>query len=30
VPARSGRSQVEVLDDVFDAVRDWVERIVER
>ncbi|HEX6721353.1 MAG TPA: alpha/beta family hydrolase [Burkholderiaceae bacterium] len=30
VPARSGRSQAEVFDDVFDAVRDWVERILER
>jgi predicted alpha/beta-hydrolase family hydrolase len=30
VPARSQRKPAEVLDAVFDAVHDWVERILER
>jgi len=30
VPARSGRSDAQVLDAALDAVRDWVERILEQ
>jgi predicted alpha/beta-hydrolase family hydrolase len=30
VPARSGRSDAQVLDTALDAVRAWVERILER
>ena len=30
VPARSGRSDAEVLDAALDAVRDWLERILDR
>jgi len=30
VPARSGRSDAQVLDAALDAVRDWVERILGR
>lgn len=30
VPARSGRSDAQVLDAALDAARDWVQRILER
>jgi len=30
VPAKSGRTDAQVLDTALDAVRDWTERILER
>ena len=30
VPAKSGRSDAQVLDSALDAARDWIERVVER
>ena len=30
VPAKSGRSDAQVLSTALDAVRDWVERVIER
>jgi hypothetical protein len=30
VPAKSGRTDEQVLNTALDAARDWIERVIER